>query len=585
MAAFVHEGEANLTLVDRVRSLALTEGDAERFFFLDGAQRVREAFSYAKLDAVASSLAAGLVAQGMRGQRVVLLMTPGCAFLFAFIGCLYAGAVPVPVAVPGAERSIERLQAIVRSCDPRAVMIDKPLLLEKAIAAGIGVFPGVPVRLWSDFVSAGAAAASLPVIQPEDLAFLQYSSGSTACPKGVMVTHANLADNLQCIVAKHRMTQDTRGLTWLPHFHDMGLIGGLLAPMFVGATCHFMTPMDFAKHPLSWLKAASCLGSTYTGAPNFAYEACATLAEDGRDLKLDLRSLESCACGAEPICASSIRRFFSAFARYGLREASFFPCYGMAECTVMACSASFPPSGLALLQTFDRKSLDRDPALPPDAEKHDVELVSSGTPVCAHELVIVDRSCQPCPDGVTGEIWIRGPSVAQGYWNDAEQTEATFGARTRDGAGGFLRSGDLGFVQGERLFVTGRLKDLIIVRGRKFYPQDIEYPAGRCHAQLRPGISAAFSIVDDDGAEAIALVQAVKPSRDATLYPEIAKRIHLLILQLHGVRLDALVLTRARDIPQTTSGKIQRQLCRSRFLRGELNPVFEMGRDGIGLKA
>lgn len=566
-----------MTLVDQVRSLALQDGDEERFFFVDGAVRVRDCFSYAKLDAIATGMAVGLLAHGLSGQRVVLLMAPGCEFLFAFIGCLYAGAVPVPVAVPGADKSNERLQAVVRSCDPRAIIIDKPSLLEKAMAAGIGALSAAPVRLWSDFIAAPGAAPPLPTIRGDDLAFLQYSSGSTACPKGIMVTHANLVDNLQCIVAKHRMTRDTRGLIWLPHFHDMGLIGGLLAPMFVGATCHFMTPMDFAKHPLSWLKAASRWRSTYTGAPNFAYEACARLADDGGDLQLDLRSLESCACGAEPICASSIRRFFSAYARYGLRPASFFPCYGLSECTLMSCSASVGESGLDLLQTFDSRILDGNPAPAPapDATSRKVELVSSGTPVAGHQVIVVDPSCQPCPDGVTGEIWIRGPSVAKGYWNDAEQTEASFDARTRDGSGGYLRSGDLGFLQDGRLFVTGRAKDLIIVRGRKLYPQDIEHAAGRCHPQLRPGIGAAFSIVNDAGAEAIALVQAVRPARDATLYPEIAQQIRALILEQHGVGLAALVLTRARDIPQTTSGKVQRQLCRSRFLRGELHPVFE----------
>ena len=562
-----------MTLVDRVRSLALQEGEEARFFFIDGAARIRDSFSYARLDAVATSIATGLVARGLSGQRVVLLMKPGCEFLYAFIGCLYAGAVPVPVALPGADRSNARLQSIVRSCDPRAIMTDKPELMEAAAVAGIGA----PVSLWSDFMPApGAAAVHLPLVRGEDLAFLQYSSGSTASPKGVMVSHANLADNLQCIVAKHRMTRDSRGLTWLPHFHDMGLIGGLLAPMFVGACCHFMTPMDFAKHPLSWLQAASRFGSTYTGAPDFAFDACATLAEDGRELALDLRSLETCACGAEPICANSIRRFLSAFARHGLRPSSFFPCYGMAECTVMTSSASFGQSGLDLLQTFDSNSLSLDPALPSDTAKREVELVSSGTPVSGHEVIIVDQSCQPCPEGATGEIWIRGPSVAQGYWNDAAQTEATFGARTRDGAGPFLRSGDLGFLHGGKLFVTGRIKDLIIVRGCNIHPQDIEYPAGRCHAQLRPGIAAAFSILDDDGAESLALVQAVRPACDVSAYPEIALRIHAHVLQQQGVRLDVLVLTHARNIPMTTSGKIQRQLCRARFLSGELSPVLDM---------
>jgi acyl-CoA synthetase (AMP-forming)/AMP-acid ligase II len=391
-----------------------------------------------------------------------------------------------------------------------------------------------------------------------------------------MVTHANLADNLQCIIAKCRVGRQSRCLTWLPHFHDMGLIGGLLTPMYAGATCHFMTPMDFAKHPLSWLKAASCWRSTYTGAPNFAYEACASLAEDNPELELDLRSLESCACGAEPISASSIRRFFFAYARYGLRPASFFPCYGMSECTVMACSAGVGESGLDLLQTFDRPDMDVGHAAALHGAGGGMELVSSGTPVAGHDVIVVDPSCQPCPDGVTGEIWIAGPSVAAGYWNDPGQTAASFGARTSEGEGPYLRSGDLGFFHDGRLFVTGRSKDLIIIRGRKHYPQDIEYPVGRCHPQLRPGISAAFSIVSDAGVEGMALVQAVKPARDPMLYAVIAQQIRALILQQHGVALDALILTRARDVPQTTSGKVQRQLCRARYLSGELHPLYQM---------
>ncbi|MFL5342459.1 MAG: condensation domain-containing protein, partial [Gemmataceae bacterium] len=406
------------------------------------------------------------------------------------------------------------------------------------------------------------------------MAFLQYTSGSTATPRGVMLTHANLLHN-SAVIAQgfdHPHDGTGRGVFWLPLHHDMGLIGGVLQPMFAGGPSVLMPPVAFLSSPLRWLKAISDLRATTSGAPNFAYEYCVRKISPEERVALDLRSWTLAFTGAEPIRADTLDRFAEAFAECGFRREAFYPCYGLAESTLMV-TGSIKGRG-PLILSVRKSDLEQGRAFVTLADDSAARrLVGCGRPMIGQSVVIADPATgERRPDGEIGEIWTAGASVAQGYWNQPEATERTFGARLADGSGPFLRTGDLGFLHDGELFVTGRLKDVLIIQGRNHYPQDIEATVEAAHVAIRPGCVAAFA-VEIDGEERLAVAAELEREFRRSDPAPVLASVREAVAGQHGLEPFAVVLLRTGSIPMTSSGKVQRYACRDAFRESSFEEV------------
>jgi amino acid adenylation domain-containing protein len=573
------KGTLGATLVEVLRGRAERQGEDLAYTFLLDGETAEARLTYAELDRRARGLAATLAREGIgRGARVLLLYPPGLDYIAAFFGCLYAGAVAVPAYPPRSRRPSARLQSIQESAGAKAV------LSTAAVLSGLDrQLPRRPGVLWQAAEGAelekGAEQWRDLGVGEEELAFLQYTSGSTAAPKGVMLRHANLLANLEQIRLSFAQTAEERTVIWLPPYHDMGLIGGILTPLYAGNPAVLLSPVSFLQRPLRWLQAISRYRGTTSGGPNFAYDLCVEKIGAEEREKLDLSSWTLAFNGAEPVRAETLERFAAAFAPCGFRREAFLPCYGLAEGTLLA-AAGRRGEGV-MVGVFATAELERHRAVAP--EPADVEaseartLVGSGTaPEGARLLVIDPESGVPCALGAVGEIWIAGPAVAAGYWGLPEVTAASFGARTADGDGPYLRTGDLGFLGGDNelgeLFVTGRSKDLIILHGRNHYPQDIELTVERSHPALRPGCGAAFAI-ERDGEERLVVVQEVRREHREDDPAELVAAIRRAVAEEHEVQVHAVVLLRPATIPKTTSGKIQRAACRARYLDGTLEAL------------
>jgi amino acid adenylation domain-containing protein len=555
------------TIVQSLKEKSLAEGDRLAYAFLVQGE-IETQLTYAELDARARALGSALQQAGAAGGRVALLFPPGLDFVVAFFGCLYAGAVAVPALPPRRRGGDPRLQAIFRDARPRVALTSADRLesLESA-AAGI---PELRAALWMTPPAEGAADWREPEPDPEALAFLQYTSGSTATPKGVMVSHGNLLHNEEMIRRTFGQSSDSVVLGWLPLHHDMGLIGTVLQPLHVGAPCYLMSPGAFLQRPASWLEAIGRFRATTSGGPNFAYELCLRKVSEAERASLDLSSWQVAFNGAEPVRADTLRRFAEAFAPCGFRAEAFRPCYGLAEATLLVSGwREGGPRTIAV----DAAALEEHRVTEAAGAARRRELVGCGETM--QTVLVVDaESGVPCPPDRVGEIWVAGPSVSRGYWEKPEETAATFGACLADGAGAggsFLRTGDLGFLSGGELFLTGRTKDLVILRGRNHYPQDLELTAAGSHTDLRPGGGAAFS-VDLDGEERLVLVHEVTRHARAGV-EEIAAAVRRAVAAEHGVSVAEIVLLRPETLPRTSSGKVRRLACRDAWLAGGLSEV------------
>jgi len=565
-------GARGATLVDLLRSRAERQGEDSAYTFLLDGETAEAHLTYAALDRRARGLAATLAREGVGvGDRVLLLYPPGLDYIAAFFGCLYAGAVAVPAYPPRSRRPSARLQAIQESAGAKAVLSTSAVLahLDRQLARRPGV---VWLAAEGAELEQGAAEWRDLEVGEEALAFLQYTSGSTAAPKGVMLRHANLLANLEQIRLAFAQTPAERTVIWLPPYHDMGLIGGILTPLYVGNPAILLSPVSFLQRPLRWLQAISRHRGTTSGGPNFAYDLCVEKIGPEEREKLDLSSWTLAFNGAEPVRAESLERFAAAFAPCGFRKEAFLPCYGLAEGTLLA--ATVRRGAGAAARAFDAGELERHRAVAAEPGAPDARtLTGCGTaPEGARLLVADPESGAPLAPGEVGEIWIAGPAVAAGYWGLPEATTASFGARTADGDGPWLRTGDLGFLDGSlgntgELFVTGRIKDLIILRGRNHYPQDIELTVERSHPALRPGCGAAFA-VDADGEERLVVAQEVRREHRGEDPAELVAAIRRAVADEHEVQVHAIVLLRPATIPKTTSGKVQRAACRSHYLDG-----------------
>ena len=562
------------TLPQVLRWRAANQPSELAFTFLVDGEDETLSLTYAELDREARSIAAALERTAARGSRALLVFDSGLDYIAALYGCLYAGVVAVPVYPPDPfriDRTLPRLQSIV--ADAQA----ETLLATEATLSWAGslfrTVPGLTSIVATDAITRSETARRAePPISPEDLAILQYTSGSTGAPRGVVISHANLLANLRRI----ERALDREGViavSWLPAYHDMGLIGGIFQPVFSGRHTILMSPMSFMQRPLRWLKAVSNYRAWTTAGPNFAYDLCVRKIRGDERRSLDLSSLSLALNGAERVRADTMDRFVEAFGPCGFRREAFYPCYGLAEATLMV--AGGPVGAAPVVRPFDAAQLEHNMIAPPVEGGRACGLVGCGKSVYGQQVVVADpASGQRLPERRVGEIWVSGPSIGRGYWNRPEESAATFGARLAGGdEGPFLRTGDLGFFDDGELFVTGRVKDMIVVWGRNLYPQDIEQTVLHCHEALKPDGGAAFSI-DVGGEERLAIVQEVlRPKRidPAALVETIRRRV----AEEHGVPVYAVALILAGTLPKTSSGKTRRSACRQRFLSGALNIVLQ----------
>lgn len=549
-----------LTFVDILRSHADARPDRPAVIFLADGETETTRWTYAALDRRARATAARLAEIGHAGDRVLLLVPPSADFISAFFGCMYAGMVPVPAYPPRNPRHMPRVEAILRDADAAVVMTTAGAMSRVRGWLGQGAAPAWRLLQADLDDDAGASAWRPPRLAAGNLAFLQYTSGSVGHPKGVEVTHASLVVNLRMIQRQFNHDETSDSVNWLPLFHDMGLVGGLLQTLFVGASTVWMPPTAFVEKPVRWFNLITRYRPHTTGAPNFAFAlSLRKVAADDR-AGLDLSSLRNFYNGAERIDASVMRRFIETFADCGLQPSTMLPCYGLAEVTVFSTGGG--PRGYPAVRQA------------PAAAGRTTAAVGCGRWGDDQTLMIVNpETRQPMPDGETGEIWIQGPHVARGYWKQPVETETTFGARLANGAGPFLRTGDLGFTSDGELFVTGRIKELIIIRGANVYPSDIERTVAASHPDLQPDGSAVFS-VQADGDERVVVVQEVK--RDALRkldVRDIAEDIRRSVYHEHELALHAIVLVKPLTVPKTSSGKVQRLACKAAYVDGTLPHV------------
>jgi amino acid adenylation domain-containing protein len=563
-----------LTFVDVLRYRGAQQPDRVAFTFLQDAQSTSITFS--ELDRRAQSVAVALREKARHGERAILLFPPGIEFIVALFGCLYSGVIPVPAYPPVPRRRLPRVQSIAGDAQPVVVLTERSVLTElEGVAEAAGLARAAHIA--TDTVDAGAATAwSAPAITGETIALLQYTSGSTSTPKGVMVSHGNLLDNSSCIRRSLALTRADISLCWLPSFHDMGLIDGVLQPIYTGYTAFLMAPSAFLQQPGRWLQEISDRKVTHSGGPDFAYALCTKKVTSEQRAGLDLSSWLRAYNGAEPIRHSTLEAFAAAFEPCGFRARSFFPCYGLAEGTLMVSGGPVGRGQVYCAVHVD--ALERDGVAAPASEgDHARTLVGCGTVLPGTRAAIVDpmARCALPPEQV-GEIWIAGPSVTSGYWGQPDATRDTFGAFLENGDGPFLRSGDLGFMRDDELFVTGRLKDMVIIRGRNHYPQDIELTSERSHPALRAGCGAAFTVpgTADDAPDRLAIAfETERGQLRSEDVAEITGAIRQAVAEEHEIQADVVVLLKIGTVPKTSSGKIQRRACRQGFLDRTLQEV------------
>lgn len=563
------------TLVELLGYRAQNQPAHMAYTFLEDGETEADRLTYDELDRQARAIASQLQSLNATGSRALLLYPPGLEFIAAFFGCLYAGVVAVPAYPPRRNQNMSRLQAIVADAQA-SVALTKTSLLGH-IESRFAEEPELAKLHWltTDNISSDWAGAwQKPDVSGDTLAFLQYTSGSTGTPKGVMVSHGNLWHNSTLIHQSFADTPISRGVSWLPPYHDMGLIGGVLQPMYVGAPMVLMPAVAFMQRPFRWLQAISRYKATTSGGPNFAFDLCLRKVTPEQRATLDLSSWEVAFTGAEPVRAHTLEEFARTFADCGFRKEAFHPCYGMAETTLIVSGGL--RGAAPVIRQVDGAALEQNRVVAATGKAESIRtIVGCGQSLLDLKIAIVDPdSLTPCPDNQVGEIWVSGSSVAQGYWNRPEMTNQAFHVHLADrGEEPFLRTGDLGFLHDGELFITGRIKDVIIIRGQNHYPQDIELTVEKSHPALRVGCGAAFA-VDIKGQERLVIVQEVERSYLRKLnVKEVVESIRQAVAGEHGLQVYATVLVKTGSIPKTSSGKIQRYACRSGFLAGTLNVV------------
>ncbi len=578
-SAFAKFANQSATLLDLVQERALSQPDEVVYRFLGDGERESGTLTYQQLDTMAQAIAAELQRLGATGERALLIysFSDTLEFIVAFFGCVYAGTIAVTTYPPRPNQSLAGFQSRISSSEARFILTTSALF--NLAKKQLGEYPELVncTKVLTDQITSNSAPEWVrPDLTPESLVFLQYTSGSTGNPKGVMVTHKNILYNSEMIYRGFGHSRHSTGVIWLPLYHDMGLIGGVIQPLYGGFPVVLMSPMTFLQKPFLWLQAVSRYQATTSGGPNFAYDLCWRRVTDKQLATLDLSHWEVAFSGAEPVRAETLEKFAQKFAPCGFRPETFYPCYGMAETTLLVSGGekTAPPT----IRYLDGAALEENRIVP----------VAKGTPgsraivSCGHawldqKILIVDtETLTECPPDQVGEIWVSGSGVGKGYWNQAEETEKTFNAYLADtGEGPFLRTGDLGHIHNGELFVAGRFKEMMIIWGRNQYPQNIEATVEACHPSLRPGCGAAFS-VEADGEERLVIAYEVERTFLRQLpVEEIVTAIRQAIAAEYVAEVYAIALLKTASLPKTSSGKIQRYLTRQQFLEGTLNVVAQ----------
>lgn len=565
------------TVVELLRYWATVAPDRLAYKFLAEGETEAGSLTYRELDLQSQVIAAHLQCWCNPGDRVLLIYPSGLEFITAFLGCLYAGVLAVPAYLPRQNNHLSRLEAIATRTQATLALTTNALVgtLQQRVITN----PNLAFLQWltTDHLPSDRANDwQEPQLTRDTLAFLQYTSGSICQPKGVMVSHGNLLENERLIQTAFASDSESVIVGWLPLFHDMGLVGNVLHPLYLGRPCILMAPEAFLQKPFRWLQAISRYKATISGGPNLAYDWCVRRITAEQLESLDLSHWQVAFSGAEPVRAETLERFASKFQPCGFQRQALYPCYGMAETTLIVSGGlkTKPP----VIYAVHGEALEHHRVEPVTPTSPDCKLiVGCGRIWLEQKIMIVDPdNLTLCPPNQVGEIWVAGPSITQGYWQQPLETQATFCAYLADtGEGPFLRTGDLGFLLDGELCVTGRLKDLIILLGRNYYPQDIELTVEQSHPALRPNCGAAF-LVESGDREKLVLVQEVERSHWRQLNAEeVIGKIRHAVTEDQGLPIHAVVLVKPTSIPKTSSGKIQRRACRARFLAGSLEVIAE----------
>lgn len=565
--------ETSSSLVALLARRADVQGDDRAYVFVSDRGAEETTLTFRQLHEAARSLAARLITIAKPGDRAVLVFPPGLEFMVAFFGCLMAGLIAVPLMMPRRNSARDASAAILANCTPGVALTTSAFarrgdLRERLQRDDIN---------WLDVglnISAGNEVA-LPEPAPDDVAFLQYTSGSTSEPKGVMVSHANLLANLEMIRRALGNTRQSTYVNWVPLYHDMGLILNALQSLYVGAPCVLMAPNAFMQRPLGWLRAISRYRAEVACSPNFGYDLCVSRYRAEQMEGVDLSSLKIALNGAEPVHAETIARFTETFARHGFDPRAMYPAYGMAEATLLISGGR--RGGGHVTRTVSRAALQANTAQPATEEDDTQVIVGCGRALDGEQIAVVEPDSRTkLPADQVGEIWVNGANVARAYWRNDAATRDDLNAEITGVSGTrWLRTGDLGFldVTGE-LFVTGRIKDLIIIRGINHHPQDIERTVQSSHASLRENCGAAFSVADDSGDEALVVIQEVeRTARHAIDADDIKGLIREGLADQHELSARHIALIRPGALPKTTSGKIQRKLARKLWLEGRFEEI------------
>ena len=574
------------TLYHVLKYRAETQPNDPAYVYLINGEEESHPLTYKELQEASKQLAGRLQALNMHGERALLIFESDYNYIISFFACIYAGVISVPLHPPGKNKSMSRISAIANDSGAKLILSTREIFDElKHESENDEVLRPLKWILTDEEDTGPDKDWEEPKLTPDSITYLQYTSGSTGIPKGVIVSHGNLITNLTIIDKSHPHDDKSVMVTWLPIHHDMGLIYGMLLPFFCGYPCYFMTPQAFVQRPYRWLHAISKYRGTHNAAPNFAFELCANKIGAEEKKNLDLSTWTVAMNAAEPVRAETLRRFTESFSECGFRFENFKPGYGLAEGTLIL-STTFKDR-TAKMARFDDEQLER--------HNRAVESTTDDTTSKVHvghcnsiedtRIAIVNPgTLLECGEGEVGEVWAKGRSIAQGYWQREDATEETFRAKIADtGEGPFLRTGDLGFIKDNELYITGRHKDLIIIRGQNHYPQDIEYTVEASHPALRLGCVAAFP-VDDNGEEKIGIVQEVQKNRENDLdADEIFKAIRTAVSKEHDLQISSITLIKAQTIPKTSSGKIQRRACKEGFLGNTLATVAEWKQSDAGI--
>jgi acyl-CoA synthetase (AMP-forming)/AMP-acid ligase II len=566
-------GLAFKDVVEALRFRAHESPDEVAFVWLEDGESCALELTYAELDRRAARIAYQLRRRVAPGERALLLFPPGIDFVSAFFGCLYARVVAVPAYPPDPYRykvSIARLLSISEQARCSVVITDKASVRAR-IDAEVSGLRGVH---WlcldeAEFQSErGAGALVDDSVSGDTTAFLQYTSGSTAAPKGVVLAHRNIVDNQRLIHAALGVNASSVVVNWLPLYHDMGLIGGVMTAVCLGSRNVLLSPLHVLQRPVRWLRAIDRYRGTHSGGPNFGYQLCAQKLTEADKAGLDLSSWICAYNGSEPIRQATLSAFSQALAGQGFRSCHFHNCYGLAESTLFVTGTTCEPRVQSVARTaYQAGRFEPGDRLSPEL----VTIVGVGRARGDTRIEIVDpATCLRCPPGEVGEIWVRGSSVASGYWGLPEATQETFeGYLEPERIGPFLRTGDNGVLLDGELFVCGRIKDVIISAGRKIHAEDVETTVRTVSDGLRLGAIAAFEV----GLEGSVVIVAGADARRVQSEPELPLRIGAAVTEIHQLRVHEVALIRPSDFPKTSSGKVQRRLCRSRYERGEFDPI------------